>query len=116
MDRVQRKREKGYRLPPNTLVVTRGTPFGNQWQVRKTPKGWLVTDGIIGYLIEDEDMAYRMAVLLFQDSINSRVNLMQLFVDICENRGIEHVACFCPVDMPCHGDVWLEVWNEYKKG
>jgi hypothetical protein len=37
--RVQRKRSKGFKLPPMTKCVTRGTPWGNPFYVgpAKTP-------------------------------------------------------------------------------
>ena len=32
-DRIQRKRVKGFTLPPNTVCITRGTDFGNPFGV-----------------------------------------------------------------------------------
>lgn len=31
--RIQRKRTKGFRLPPNTVCVTRPGPLGNPWLI-----------------------------------------------------------------------------------
>ena len=104
MDRVQRKRIKGFKLPLNTLVITRGTPFGNPWKK--------ITDFQSQNMDTGECILNTNVVALFEDRLT--INSKQLFVDTCENRGIEHLACFCPVDSPCHGDVWLQVWEDYK--
>lgn len=92
MKRVQRSRRAGYRLPPNTLVVTRGTPYGNQFRA--------------------DDVGNQKAVDLYRDWLKQPAQepLIRQFVRLCEERGIEHLACFCGLDKPCHADVWLEIW------
>lgn len=96
MDRIQRKRERGFRLPKNTLCVDRGGKYGNPYRMAADTNRSIVID-------------------LFRFDLKSRrPEMIQKFIDECEKKGIEHIACFCPVDVPCHGDVWLEVWNEYK--
>jgi len=97
MDRVQRKRTKGFKLPPNTLCVTRGTQFGNPSKV---------IDG------NNEG-----AVELFRRWVNKpeQAGLRELFIQTCEAGSIEHLACFCRPDLACHSDVWLEIWNDYQK-
>ncbi len=42
--------------------------------------------------------------------------LRREFIERVEKNEIETVACFCDVNTVCHGDVWIDVWNEYKKG
>jgi hypothetical protein len=88
MNRVQRKRERGYRLPPNTLCVTRGTRWGNY-----SPSGTAES---------------------FREWIRNKPELIRDFLLVCEMKRIEHIACFCPLENECHGDVWIEVWNNRK--
>lgn len=119
MIRLQRKRTKGFKLPPNTLVVTRGTPFGNDWKVVKekgmgrynqyillSPENKEVSRG-------SKDALTKLAISNFERDLTPEKK--REFVDYCVKREIKSVACFCPIDSPCHGDVWIEVWNEYQK-
>lgn len=114
MDRIQRKRTKGFKLPPNTLVITRGTPFGNQWKVEQASCGcYYVSDGIESHLFVNKSTSVLHAVKFFKKELTPE--LKQKFIDTCVKKNIQHLACFCSVDSPCHGDVWLDVWNEYQK-
>lgn len=100
MDRVQRKRIKGAKLPPNTLCVTRGTLFGNPYLLRpKTSLDllalrWEAVNRFRKWIYQDEQMVLRAK-----------------FVRRCERDEIEHLACWCDVSKDCHADVWLEIWN-----
>jgi len=93
MKRVQRKREKGYRLPPNTLVITRGTKYGNP------------------HKMENESEREKCIAQFARDISKA---LIAEFVRECEEKGIENLACFCPLDKTCHADVWIEIWEAYK--
>lgn len=96
MDRVQRTRAKGSKLPPNTLCVTRGTLFGN------------------GYKIIHNNAESRQTVVnRFRSHINNPLFgwKVKAFIERCEREGIEHLACWCKPDEICHADVWLEIWN-----
>ena len=93
MDRITRSREAGAKLPKNTLSVTRGTHFGN-------------------YIGKNEPTR-RKQVEAFQNWIwkYEQMGLRSEFIDRCEHEGIEHIACWCKKDEMCHGDVWLDIWN-----
>lgn len=91
--RVQRSRAKGWRMPPNTVYVGRPTRFGNPYRTAGEFQGWLNdhfrrSDG-------KPALAARRARLL--DSVR-------------ELRG-KNLACWCPLDQPCHADVLLELAN-----
>lgn len=96
MKRVQRSRRAGSRLPENTLVVTRGTPYGNPY-----PADVIGNAG---------------AVEVFREWLKqpAQEELIRQFIRICEERGIENLACFCPLQKPCHADVWIEMWEAVK--
>jgi hypothetical protein len=94
--RVQRRRVKGWRMPPNTVYVGRGSKWGN-------PTKWsdLLEDG---YTIE---YAHQVAMESFEEGI--AMGDFEL-PDTAPLRG-KNLACWCPADMHCHADILLEVAN-----
>jgi hypothetical protein len=90
--RFQRSRRKGSRLPPNVVVVTRPTKWGNPH-----PSALGRAEAVRRY--RDDLLAGRLAVRV--DDVRS------------ELRGRD-LACFCALDEPCHADVLLAIANESK--
>ena len=95
--RVQRKRTKGYKLPPNTICVTRPGRFGNPFETAAQFRTWLerLMDGNPLPAL-DTPQARRM------HDISKRLDKLTGF----------NLACFCPLDQPCHADVLLEFANQ----
>jgi hypothetical protein len=85
-ERVQRKRRKGWRMPEGAIYVGRGSKWGNPYRVGTC-------------LIPDA----RAAVEAF--AANFPISL-----DLSELRGHD-LACWCPLDQPCHADVLLALAN-----
>lgn len=110
--RVQRKRTLGYKLPPNTVVVSRPSKWGNPFVVGK----YYAKNDIYGeqpsdaLLPEYELITPDLAVRKFREyiSILRHVKPHELEKLIAPLRG-KNIACFCRTDAPCHGDVWLEL-------
>lgn len=122
--RIQRKRTKGWRMPSNAVYVGRPTAFGNP--VICTPHGCELNPcGCEGC------EPYRCCVKVFREYVTSGVegrdsctgsfiialdgsagypNRSQLIRRLPELRG-KDLACWCPLDKPCHADVLLEVAN-----
>ena len=122
--RIQLSRKKGFRLPENTVSVARtrricGEGFGNPFRIGGwfkigSPRNWLnsglpdlswcesLQPGEKGFThIETRDQAvdfYRRLV-----AIHPPGNLESL-------RG-KNLACWCPLDQPCHADVLLQLAN-----
>ena len=88
--RLQRSRKKGARLPSSAVVITRPTKWGNPHSLE------------LGR--PEATRRYR------EDLIAGR---LQVTVDDVgrELRGRD-LACYCPLDQPCHADVLLEIANE----
>ena len=90
--RVQRSRRKGYRMPPNTISVARPSMWGNQYRIGDPG----VPDAAT-------------AVSLFRAGIFRWPDLC--LPEIEKMRG-KNLACYCPLDQPCHADVLLELANK----
>lgn len=92
-ERVQLRRTKGWRMPPNTVKVDRTTRWGNPYQGQGT----------------SPDRAYLVA--LFRDYLARPEQAAKLAAARDELRG-KNLACWCPLSDPCHADVWLEAVNQ----
>lgn len=92
-------------MPPNTVSVCRPGKWGNPFVVgrvyvrrRMCPGG-----GEESNIVVDADHAVR----LFR-RFTVRETLYQIEAE--QLRG-KNLACFCPLDRPCHADVLLELAN-----
>lgn len=99
--RVQRKRTKGWKLPPETICVDRSTQWGNPFKV-----GDLI-DSLTG-----ETLDAARAVELFRGAIRTRSPLLGFNIyELWKLRG-KNLACYCAAGEPCHADVLLELAND----
>lgn len=103
--RVQRRRLKGWRMPANTVYVGRQSKhFGNPHEVGVS----LCADGAGGMrtmTAADALAAYRQTLAYWTspERGSKRWPIETL-------RG-KNLACWCPLDQPCHADVLLEIAN-----
>ena len=100
-ERMQRKRTKGWKMPPNTVYVGRPTKWGNPF--RKTP------GASPAYLV----LQFRMWLggrLRKRPSFAMLMQRERLIHGLDELRG-KNLACWCPLDQPCHADVLLKIAN-----
>ena len=87
--RLQRRRTKGWRKPPNTVCIGRPGPWGNPFKV---PKGSDPAPYVAQFVAcFEHDMPYR-----------ERVRRALAGKDL---------ACWCKPGAPCHADVLLEWAN-----
>ena len=97
--RVQLSRKKGWKMPPNTVSVARPGHWGNPYALGMPAPSWM---GIpVLDTIERVVEAHRNMVLTLPGKV-------------CEVRTFLHgknLACWCPLDKPCHADVLLEIAN-----
>jgi hypothetical protein len=109
--RIQRRRSKGWRLPPNTICVTRPGKWSNpfrvggwfRWQPEDRLCPWQEAScaGTPGFTcIEDNAMAVAWFDRLFQFEKT----------DLAPLRG-KDLACWCRPGEPCHADVLLKRAN-----
>lgn len=114
MKRVQRKRTKGYRLPPNTVYVGRGSAWGNPFRIGKTI---VLTPLEAAFVAQGDATLYRNLTTGFK--IETRQQAIQLFYNLTLNyerskfnplQG-KNLACWCPLHQKCHADILLMLAN-----
>jgi len=96
--RVQRKRIKGWRMPPNTVSVCRPGKWGNPFRVGDGlhTTAQQCVDAYERWLTSGESYTHEAAP--------------PSTAELAELRG-KNLACFCPLDQPCHADVLLSLAN-----
>ncbi len=97
--RVQLSRRKGWRMPENTVKVSRPTKWGNPF--------------VVGRDVDTADKAVEM-FRFTTCPVEGRPGIFTDFemteIDVRPLRG-KNLACWCPLDQPCHADVLLEIAN-----
>ena len=90
--RIQLSRKRGWRIPENTVVVSRPSKWGNDWRVGK--------DGTAAECVAHHKRRLDGNVWTFptRDDIER------------ELRG-KNLACWCKLGAPCHADTLLEIAN-----
>ena len=115
--RIQRTRRKGYRMPENSKSICRPGAWGNPFKVIKhdadhyrvsvvAKKYWhkelltyiLTNSGPAGFKTKAEAAAH--AAKLFGILIDDFPEKYPL----SDFDGVKHIACFCALNEPCHGD------------
>jgi hypothetical protein len=100
--RIQRKRTKGWRMPPNTVFVGRPTQWGNPAVVGEPHPMCNQAEIDSGHECA-KPLTAAEAVEVFRA-------LPFTDDDLAPLRG-KNLACFCALDQPCHADVLLELAN-----
>lgn len=101
--RIQRKRVKGWRMPEGAVYVGRGSRWGNPYKIGDrlwTPTGLTASASRDDVLEAFKDDIY-WGACDFPDETEVRSELAG-----------KDLACWCPLDKPCHADVLLELANK----
>jgi hypothetical protein len=108
--RIQRKRVKGWKMPPNAVYVGRPTEFGNPFPVD--------VYGIEGALELYREWLYgRMSAR----EMSELSHYGDLSLGNLRRRVLPHLvrgkdlACWCALDQPCHADILLALANRKGK-
>lgn len=88
--RIQRKRTKGYKSPPGTRYVGRGTEYGNLYRTQKYSNEY-------AQMVE-----HHYAVACYEWQMKSNLSKDTAFYDDLLNY--KFISCFCPMNLPCHCD------------
>ncbi|EIU48439.1 DUF4326 domain-containing protein [Mycobacteroides abscessus] len=97
-ERIQLRRTKGWRKPEGAIVVSRPSRWGNPYRA---------------------DGNRPQAVALFRDMLQRApvgdggwgLDGESVFDTIRRELRGHDLACWCPLDQPCHADVLLEIAN-----
>lgn len=97
-ERIQLRRTNGWRMPPNTVKVDRSTKWGNPVSF-KPPLDRLYAarafwNWVTGCNIQRDLNGQPPSVAEIQAALRGK-----------------NLACWCPLDEPCHADVLLELAN-----
>lgn len=117
--RIQRQRTKGWRMPEGAVYVGRPSRWGNSvrvgWKYLTSPTllPWRVpTARDIGAydhgIVVERCPDAATAVAWYRPQAEAWVDNGSL--DLAPLRGRD-LACWCPLDQPCHADVLLELAN-----
>ena len=127
--RIQRKRTAGWRMPSGAVYVGRPSRWGNPVIIeRRHILGgplWTVWASDTGPVIGNYDTAAEArAVAVDQFAAWLRAESVPpvdaaVHAYMWEHMGElagKDLACWCPLDQPCHGDVLLEIANSAGEG
>lgn len=113
--RIQLRRTKGWRKPEGAIVVALPSKWGNPWRVvpRSRFEATVRTNDAIAGTFElypriPRTGAHYWAMQYYRLHLGEHPELME--AARTELRGHD-LACWCPLDQPCHADVLLELVN-----
>jgi hypothetical protein len=89
--RIQRQRTKGWRMPEGAIYVGRPTRWGNLFTLGPA---WRRVDGFRSHL--EHALAKGWMDPSYLDDL----------------RGATALACWCPLDQPCHADVLIDLLED----
>lgn len=132
MKRIQRQRTKGWRMPEGAIYVGRPSLWGNPWSLADVGETWdlppaeRAAAAVRLYRKELEhfglmsDYAYQapgktiVAADRRWETVNAAIEASGA-KNMAEYAAIalrgHDLACWCPLDQPCHADVLLELAN-----
>lgn len=124
--RVQRQRTKGWRMPEKAVYVGRPSLWGNPWSIRDVRETW--PDLTIAQAAQVSVHKYREELehwgLMSDYSLLVSEARWERMDEAIRESGARNMgeyaaialrgkdlACWCPLDQPCHADVLLELAN-----
>jgi len=112
--RIQRQRVKGWKAPMNMVVVSRPSMYSNPYRV-----GYEVKNNAEAVACFERDLiaarAGKMTVEMLEVwGRNHRAGAAAPFYIVAQVKYLrgQNLACWCPLDQPCHADVLLRMANE----
>lgn len=102
---VQRRRSKGWKIPPNTLSVTRPGPWGNPF--------------VVGEFGTREECVKAHKILLMgfiyvgpNPSMKEQKKYYNFVKENIHKLKGKNLACFCKIGDPCHRQILLKIANQ----
>lgn len=107
--RIQRRRVKGWRMPAGAVYVGRGAKWGNPFKVGDE-SAFMGERPVMGI---EQPLTRADAVQLYDLALQGG-HLPVTASDVRAALAGKDLACWCPLDQPCHADVLLELANGEK--
>ena len=113
--RIQRKRTKGWQMPPNTVYVGRPTRWGNYLFDKRDVEDAIETGTM--YIDDYGAVTLRKALEIYKRDMVDEEHTVN-FEDWIEPLRGKNLACWCPLRdksgkiVPCHADILLKIANE----
>ena len=106
--RVQMRRDRPWRKDhPDAVIVARPSKWGNPFKMSEAMEA-----------VYTEEAARLMVVHAFEEWLRGNPDFFEphnlrdhVITNVDELRG-KDLACWCPLDQPCHADVLLRLANE----
>lgn len=121
-ERIQLSRRRGWRKPEGAVVVARPSRWGNPFRVgerrfRFNELGWgVVTGRDLGPVLDGEtatvvELSSREDAVAMYEAWLASVQRSARPLDLSLLAGRD-LACWCPLDEPCHADVLLKLASQ----
>jgi hypothetical protein len=114
--RIQRKRTKGWKNPPNTVYVGRPTKFGNPFVAGKIVSFVPLIVALIARA--GTDFYHELETGIKVRDVNHSLLLYKKYITIF-NKGYirgqlrgKNLSCWCKIGDPCHADILLKIANK----
>jgi Domain of unknown function (DUF4326) len=101
--RIQLRRTKGWRMPPNTIKIDRTTQWGNPYKI-----GTMQPHPLTNRPVFVADLTTSLS--LHRDYLLGGKGRPIAKAAALELRG-KNLACWCKSGGPCHGDMLLKIAN-----
>lgn len=114
--RIQRKRERGWRMPEGAVYVGRPGKWGNPFAVREPIDRESPLWPYIAQVVPGGVADLCSVTPLLRDTVVTAhgwwfIEQPHLMLTVAEELGGRDLACWCPRDVPCHADLLLEMAN-----
>ena len=105
--RIQLRRTKGWRKPEGAIVVARPTRWGNPFTVAEHGR-----EGAVSAFRQMTDRySGTRSGWLIRGGVCHTFTTYPGDAEISSELAGHDLACWCPLDQPCHADVLLELAN-----
>lgn len=101
-ERIQLKRQRGWRKPEGAVVVSRPSKWGNPFRIGAPFRLVDANGQVVMGVTPDREAAVR----LFRRFLGARPDLQET---VRAELAGHDLCCWCPPDQACHADVLLAV-------
>jgi hypothetical protein len=113
--RIQRKRTKGWRMPENTISVTRPGKWGNPFKLgdnlKEIDKLLLLKADLNLQEITAGIVTRDVSIKLYNSWLSNTDEGVKVQSAAHQELKGKNLACFCSINDLCHGDILIKIAN-----